>query len=167
MIRLRFGMGKFLQSTVLRHGTLAEGLAHLVGGKLSSPESSVDFTSIVRDALEDGHGTLASSAAADLRRFVVVDPALSRAGRSGDADFNQHAAAELASELGGVARGALPVLLFYKGFQAVTSARAANFFWREAGGHGQMIARLLQSAQSDAFGVSLSDAPPAGAMTGR
>ena len=71
---------------------------------------------------------IADAAAADMRRFVEVDPAT---------------------------EGTLGVMLFFKGFQAVQCARAAHYFWTEANEEGRMIAKLLQSEMADVFGVDI------------
>ena len=72
--------------------------------------------------------TIADAAAADMRRFVEVDPAT---------------------------EGTLGVMLFFKGFQAVQCARAAHYFWQEEKGEGRQIAKLLQSEMADVFGVDI------------
>ena len=51
--------------------------------------------------------------------------------------------------------GLLGVYLFYKGLQTISTARIASYYWREAGGHGKQIARLLQSEMADVFGVDI------------
>ena len=82
------------------------------------------------------HPTLIRHDSPRRRRFVEVDPA---------------------------SDGILDVLLFFKGFQAVQCARAANYYWREANGEGRAIAKLLQSEMADVFGVDIHP----GAVFGR
>ena len=125
----RFGMDRFLFGEVLTHGSLAEALAHELGSKFTANDTDkqVRFEELLLHAFTEDP-TLADAAAADMRRFVEVDPA---------------------------SDGILDVLLFLKGFQAVQCARAANYYWREANGEGRAIAKLLQSEMADVFGVDI------------
>ena len=125
----RFGMDRFLFGEVLTHGSLAEALAHELGSKFTANDTDkqVRFEELLLHAFTEDP-TLADAAAADMRRFVEVDPA---------------------------SDGILDVLLFFKGFQAVQCARAANYYWREANGEGRAIAKLLQSEMADVFGVDI------------
>ena len=133
----RFGMDRFLFGEVLTHGSLAEALAHELGSKFTANDTDkqVRFEELLLHAFTEDP-TLADAAAADMRRFVEVDPA---------------------------SDGILDVLLFFKGFQAVQCARAANYYWREANGEGRAIAKLLQSEMADVFGVDIHP----GAVFGR
>ena len=133
----RFGMDRFLFGEVLTHGSLAEALAHELGSKFTANDTDkqVRFEELLLHAFTEDP-TLADAAAADMRRFVEVDPA---------------------------SDGILDVLLFFKGFQAVQCARAANYYWREAKGEGRAIAKLLQSEMADVFGVDIHP----GAVFGR
>ena len=96
----RFGMDRFLFGEVLTHGSLAEALAHELGSKFTANDTDkqVRFEELLLHAFTEDP-TLADAAAADMRRFVEVDPA---------------------------SDGILDVLLFFKGFQAVQCARAAS-----------------------------------------
>ena len=133
----RFGMDRFLFGEVLTHGSLAEALAHELGSKFTANDTDkqVRFEELLLHAFTEDP-TLADAAAADMRRFVEVDPA---------------------------SDGILDVLLFFKGFQAVQCARAANYYWREKNGEGRAIAKLLQSEMADVFGVDIHP----GAVFGR
>lgn len=126
----RFGMDRFLHTEVLAHESLEAGLAHVLGAKFNandSGDSGVEYEALLMHAL-NADPSIGAAASADLHRFLVVDPA---------------------------AAGLLGPYLFYKGFQAVQCARVANYFWREPGGDGQMVARLLQSEMADVFGVDI------------
>ena len=125
----RFGMGKFLEREVLARASLADALSHLCGAKFEANDSEthVRYEELLRHAFT-ADPALPDAAAADLNRFLVVDPA---------------------------SEGVLGVFLFFKGFQAVQCARAANYFWREANGEGRMIAKLLQSEMADVYGVDI------------
>ena len=133
----RFGMDQFLRNEVLDHATMASSLAHLIGSKFAANSDSNDLTPGLQSAV-DFPGLMAAAmaadaeimeaTAADLQRFLVVDPA---------------------------SDGLLSVYLFYKGGQTIVSARVAHHYWTEAGGHGKAIARLLQSEAADVFGVDI------------
>lgn len=134
----RFGMDRFLFTEVLMHETMAGSLSHVVGSKFNANSdssahgkyeggSAVDFPAILFAAMTENDSIL-DATAADLQRFLVVDPAC---------------------------KGLLSVYLFYKGVQSIASARVAHHYWTEPGGHGQQIARLLQSEMADVFGVDI------------
>ena len=119
----------FLEREVLARASLADALSHLCGAKFEANDSEthVRYEELLRHAFT-ADPALPDAAAADLNRFLVVDPA---------------------------SEGVLGVFLFFKGFQAVQCARAANYFWREANGEGRMIAKLLQSEMADVYGVDI------------
>ena len=134
----RYGMDRFLRTEVLHHDSIDRSLAHLIGSKFNanaeSPAQSafaggsvVDYTAILSDAMQEDP-SLADATVADLQRFQLVDQACD---------------------------GLLGVYLFYKGLQTISTARIASYYWREAGGHGKQIARLLQSEMADVFGVDI------------
>jgi len=124
-----FGVDRFIRRSVLDHDTLAAGIAHNVGGKLAanSAEANVNFEMVIQSCLE-ADPEITESVAHDLQRFRVVDPA---------------------------AKGLLGVYLFYKGVQALACARVSHHFWTERGGHGQLVARMLQSEMADVYGVDI------------
>ena len=133
----RFGMDSFLQIQVLKHETMHASLAHLIGAKFAANSDSDDYTGKGGSAVDfpgaltaamEADPTIMEATAADLQRFLVVDPACD---------------------------GLLGVYLYYKGIQAIVNARVGHFFWTEAGGHGKQIARLLQSEAADVFGVDI------------
>jgi|MDSY01.1.fsa_nt_gb serine O-acetyltransferase len=142
----RYGLGAFLRHEVLQHDSLASGMSHLIAQKLRANGScgNVDFEAALKHAFDEDPA-LAEYVAADLNRFLVVDPAV---------------------------ENILGVYVFYKGFQAITCARVAHQFWKEpsfrsgeggGGGHhglvsGKMLARLLQSEMADVYGVDIHPA---------
>jgi serine O-acetyltransferase len=124
-----FGMDSMLHNAVMKHKSLACGLAHSIGGKLEANQTDdgVVFESILRSAM-DADNSICADVAADLQRFKVVDPATD---------------------------GLLGVFLFYKGVQAIACARIAHHYWTHRGEAGKMIARMLQSEMSDVYGVDI------------
>jgi len=124
-----FGMDKFLHESVLSHKSLACGLARTVGGKLQTNQVSdaVDYDAIFMSAFTE-EPDICDAVAADLARFLVVDPA---------------------------AEGVLGVYLFFKGVQAVACARVAHHYWTQRGEAGRLIARMLQAETSDVYGVDI------------
>ena len=130
-----FGMDLMLHNKVMRYKTLACGLAHTIGGKLQAnntddKDHGVDFVSILRSALQ-ADPAIRAACAADLRRFRVVDPAVSNL---------------------------LEVYLFFKGVQAIALQRVAHHYWTSRGEAGKLIARMLQSEMSDVYGVDIHPA---------
>ena len=125
----RFGMDAYLSASVLEHDTLLDGLATEIGGKLRANEvdGHVDYNGLLAAAMERDPSIVAATAA-DMERFKVVDPACD---------------------------GLLGVFLFYKGVQALACARVAHHYWTERGGHGKLVARLLQSSMADVYGVDI------------
>lgn len=123
-------MDQYLRDTVLNQPTLGEGLARHISSKLQSHENdmnAVDYHCILTDAME-ADPDIVCACAADLSRFKVVDPACD---------------------------GLLGVYLFYKGVQAMACARVSHYYWAEPGGHGKLIARLLQSEMSEIYGMDI------------
>jgi len=125
----RFRMSEYLKKEVLMHDSLEESLSHLIGCKFDANDrdNNVDFEAAFHAAFR-ADPDIAAAAAADLHRFAVVDPA---------------------------AEGLLGPFLFFKGFQATTSARVAHYFWNEPDGQGRMIARLIHSEAADVYGVDI------------
>jgi len=128
-----FGVDNFLQREVLKHYSLACGLAEGVGGKLAANArigGGVDYEKVFLSAFR-AEPDLCTSVASDILRFKEVDPA-ARGGQ-----------------------GLLGVYLFYKGVHALACARVAGHYWRRRGEAGKLIARLLQSEGSDMYGVDI------------
>jgi serine O-acetyltransferase len=125
----RFNMGVFLRESVLSKATMADSLAYHIGGTLQANDASsgVDYRALISHALEV-NPEIVEATCADLRQFQVVDPACD---------------------------GILGSYLFYKGIQAMATARVGNYYWNEQGGHGRFLARLLQSEMADVFGVDI------------
>ena len=102
----RFGFGQLslIKNKVLNHESLAEGLSATLGAKLNAGEHGaplIDYQQMIIEAYK-AKPELADAAAADLARFLVLDPA---------------------------ADGYLRIFLFFKGFHCVQCARVANHFW--------------------------------------
>ena len=72
----------------------------------------------------DASPDLVDAAAADLERFLALDPA---------------------------ADGFLRIYLFFKGFHCVQCARVAHHYWTLPGGGGRWLASALQSDMSNVF----------------
>jgi len=124
-----FGIDDYLKRHVLEHASLACGLAAIIGGKLGAASlgGDVDYRAILLSAFK-ADSDLVDAVACDIKRFKVVDPASS---------------------------SLLGVYLFYKGVQALCCARVAHHYFTKRGDAGQLIAFLLQSDTSDAFGVDI------------
>jgi len=124
----RSGIGTVLSQKVLQHDSLAEGLATTLAVKLRDGGcAGLDYFGMFTSAYEEVP-ELAEAAAADLERFLILDPA---------------------------ADGYLRIYLFFKGFHCVQAARVANFYWNLPGGGGRWFASALQSDMSNRFGVDI------------
>ena len=105
-----FGIDNFLERHVLRHRSLACGLAECVGGKLAANSlgGDVDFKAILLSAFK-ADPEIVEAVACDIKQFRIVDPATS---------------------------SLLGVYLFYKGVQAMCCARVAHHFYTRRGDAG-------------------------------
>ena len=136
-----FGVDGYLRRHILSHASLACGLSVCVGGKLGAAgwanqttqmgdepiDGILDFRKILLSAFK-ADPDIVDAVAHDIQRFKTVDPATT---------------------------SLLGVYLFYKGVQALCCARVANHFYTQRGDAGQLIAFLLQSEMSAAFGVDI------------
>jgi serine O-acetyltransferase len=122
-----FGLLGLIEKRVLAHSSLADGLSATIAGRL---DADIDFKSMCTSAFA-ADSRLVDAAAADLDRFLAVDPA---------------------------AEGLLRVYLFFKGFHAVQCARVAHHYWMQPGGGGRWLASALQSEMSASFGVDIHPA---------
>ena len=113
---------------LLRHGSLADGLAHRLAMKLASDELTAEaLTAVIADALAADPG-IVRAAATDLMAVRDRDPAC--------ADL-------------------ITPFLFLKGFQALQSHRVSHFLWQRGRRH---LAQYLQSRCSEVFGVDIHPA---------
>jgi serine O-acetyltransferase len=121
-------MANLITSALLRHGSLAEGLAARIGEKLGNRDiSAAPLTALVRDTLQSDPG-IVRAAATDLAAVRDRDPAC------GDL---------------------ITPFLFFKGFLALQAHRVAHFLWQRDRVH---LARYLQSRVGELFAVDIHPA---------
>lgn len=122
-----------LDRAVLARTDLADGLAHLLAGKLSTDEvPSGPLAGVLRQAYTAGDATLVATRR-DLSAIVERDP---------------------------LTRDFLNAFLFHKGFQTLQAHRAIHALW--AGGR-QGLACFLQGRLSEVFAVDIHPAARIGA----
>jgi serine O-acetyltransferase len=113
---------------LLRHGSLADGLAHRLAAKLASDELTAEaLAAVIADALVEDPG-IVRQAATDLMTVRDRDPACP---------------------------DLITPFLFLKGFHALQSYRVSHFLWRHGRRH---LAQHLQSRSSEVFGVDIHPA---------
>ena len=127
-----FGLKELVRKRILAHDSFGAALAGTIRSKLF--RQCLDFHSMAELAYEEDP-TLLDYAAADLDRWLLMDPA---------------------------AQGILRIFLFFKGFHSVQCARIAHHFWHRPEDHlgtsGKLLALGLQSEMSDVFGVDIHPA---------
>ena len=124
----RFGMKEYLEDRILSRASFADSFCATLHAELNQV-SGLDYHAMSSEVLRDDPSIL-ESAAADLDRFLVMDPA---------------------AEEGGL----LKIYLFFKGFHAVQCARVAHRYWNAG---DRWIASALQSDMSNKFGVDIHPA---------
>mmetsp|Transcript_6423 Transcript_6423/g.15592 ORF Transcript_6423/g.15592 Transcript_6423/m.15592 type:complete len:346 (-) Transcript_6423:333-1370(-) len=124
----RFGLKEFVEDRILSRPSFKESLSANLHAELNQV-SALDYHTMASEVLQDDDSIL-ESVAADLDRFLVMDPA---------------------AEEGGM----LKIYLFFKGFHAVQCARIAHNYWNAG---DKWIASALQSDMSDMFGVDIHPA---------
>jgi serine O-acetyltransferase len=124
----RFGLKEFVEDRILSRSSFEDSLSAMLHAELHQV-SNLDYNAMVGEVLQDDTSIL-ECVAADLDRFLVMDPA---------------------AEEGGM----LKIFLFFKGFQAVQCARVAHRYWNAG---DKWIASGLQSDMSDKFGVDIHPA---------
>lgn len=118
-------MANLAQSIVLKHHRFEDALTYRIAQKLSNSEfSALAIRDLAEEAVE-AMPEIAISARADLLAVVERDPACHRT---------------------------IEPLLFLKGFNAIQSARVANYFWTAG---RKDLASLLQMRTSEVFGVDI------------
>lgn len=122
----RFGLKEFVEDRVLSRSSFEDSLSAVLHAELNQV-SKLDYHAMASEVLQDDPSIL-ESVAADLDRFLVMDPA---------------------------AGGILKIYLFFKGFHAVQCARIAHNYWNAG---DKWIACALQSDMSDMFGVDIHPA---------
>jgi len=124
----RFGLRDYIEDRILSRTSFGESLGATMHAELNQV-SNLDYLTMTKEVLQDDASIL-ESVAADLDRFLVMDPA---------------------AEEGGL----LKIYLFFKGFHAVQCARVAHRYWNAG---DKWIAAALQSDMSDKFGVDIHPA---------
>ncbi len=124
----RFGLKEFVEDRILSRSSFKDSLSATMHAELNQV-SKLDYHAMTSEVLQDDDSIL-ESVAADLDRFLVMDPA---------------------AEEGGM----LKIYLFFKGFHAVQCARVAHCYWNVG---DKWIASALQSDMSDMFGVDIHPA---------
>jgi len=124
----RFGLKEFVEDRILSRSSFKDSLSAIMHAELNQV-SKLDYHAMTSEVLQDDDSIL-ESVAADLDRFLVMDPA---------------------AEEGGM----LKIYLFFKGFHAVQCARVAHRYWNAG---DKWIASALQSDMSDMFGVDIHPA---------
>ena len=122
----RFGLKELVEDRVLSRSSFEDSLSAVLHAELNQV-SKLDYYAMASEVLEDDPSIL-ESVAADLDRFLVMDPA---------------------------AGGMLKIYLFFKGFHAVQCARVSHNYWNAG---DKWIASALQSDMSDMFGVDIHPA---------
>ena len=127
-----FGFKELVRKRILAHDTMGASLSSTLKSKLL--RQCLDFGSMSAAAYEEDP-TLLDYAAADLHRWLQMDPA---------------------------AGGILRIFLFFKGFHSVQCARVSHHYWHRkcsrGATSGRMLALALQSEMSDVFGVDIHPA---------
>lgn len=124
----RFGLRELVEDRILSRASFEDSLSATIHAELNQV-SNLDYHAMTSEVLRNDASIL-ESVAADLDRFLVMDPA---------------------AEDGGM----LKIYLFFKGFHAVQCARVANRYWNAG---DKWIASALQSDMSDKFGVDIHPA---------
>ena len=125
----RFGLKEFVEDRILSRASFEDSLSATMHAELSQV-SNLDYHAMTSEILSDDGDSILESVAADLDRFLVMDPA---------------------AEEGGM----LKIYLFFKGFHAVQCARVAHRYWNAG---DKWIASALQSDMSNKFGVDIHPA---------
>jgi serine O-acetyltransferase len=121
-------MAPLVKRALLRHGSLADGLAHRLAEKLASDELTADaLAAVIGEALA-ADPAIIRAAATDLMAVRDRDPACP---------------------------DLITPFLFLKGFQALQSHRVSHFLWQRDRRH---LAQHLQSRASEVFGVDIHPA---------
>lgn len=125
-------LASFLHQVVLNHATLEDALSFLLSTKLESP--TLGATGL-RDLIDEAYRNDPSVAEAireDISAVCDRDPAC---------------------------RGLSSILLFYKGYHALQSYRAAHYYWMQ---DRKALAQFFQSRISEVFGVDIHPAAQIG-----
>lgn len=128
MTRAEPVMSSFLYNTILRHKTLEDVLSFHLAGKL---ECGAFDDKLLMELIRESFDTdpqIGPAARADIRAVCERDPA---------------------------AAGHAATLLFFKGFQALTSHRVAHWYWTQG---RRSLALFFQSRTSEVFGVDIHPA---------
>ena len=127
--RFGFGLMPMIKDRIFSRSSLAESLSVTIGRKFDN-NAAIDVGSMCAAAFA-ADPSLVDAAAADLARWIELDPAAS---------------------------GYLRIFLFFKGFHSVQCARVAHSYWNRPGGGGRFAATALQSEMADCFGVDIHPA---------
>jgi len=121
-------LASFLYSVVLNHATLEDALSFHLSCKLeSSTLSALSLRDLMDDAFENDP-SIGEAIRQDISAVCSRDPAC---------------------------RGFSMILLYYKGYHALQSYRAAHHFWKVG---REPLALFLQSRVSEVFGVDIHPA---------
>jgi len=121
-------LAAYFHNTVLRHGSLEEGLSHLLAEKLSSPHlSALVLREVILEAFTSS-AEIRKAVRRDMRAVVERDPAA-----------------------GGMAHP----FLDFKGFHSLQSYRVAHWLWEQG---RRTLAFFLQSRISEVFAVDIHPA---------
>ena len=125
-------LGGMVHACVLHHPTLEKALAYRVAQKLASSEMSEQLLREIADEAFASDPNIGAQARADIVAVNDRDPACHRF---------------------------LQPLLFFKGFQAITSYRVGHWLWREG---RKDLAYFIQMRVSEMFGVDIHPAARVG-----
>ncbi|HUW60955.1 MAG TPA: serine O-acetyltransferase [Candidatus Bathyarchaeia archaeon] len=118
-------LASFLYSVVLNHKTLEDALSFILASKLgSSTVPAVTLRDLIDEAFRSDH-KIAAALRADINAVVTRDPAC---------------------------RGCSQPLLYFKGYHAIQSYRAAHYYWQQ---DRKPLALYLQSRMSEVFAVDI------------
>ena len=121
-------LASFMNAAILRHGSLAEALAHRVAQKMADAQlDALQVHDVARAAL-DADPDIVEQAAADILAVEERDPA---------------------------SRSLLQPFLYYKGFHSLICYRVAHWLYRNG---RETLAFHLQSRMSERFGVDINPA---------
>ena len=124
----RFGLKDLIEDRILSRVSFEDSLSATIHSELNQL-SNLDYHAMASEVIQEDPSIL-EDVAADLDRFLIMDPA---------------------AEEGGM----LKIYMFFKGFHAVQSARVAHRYWNAG---DKWIASAMQSDMSDQFGVDIHPA---------
>ena len=121
-------LASFLYEVVLNNSTFEDAISFLLATKLESTTlSAISLRDLIKEAFRNDPA-IGDAMREDIGAVCQRDPAC--------AGFHN-------------------ILLFYKGYHALQSYRAAHYFWEQG---RKSLARFLQSRMSEAFGVDIHPA---------